>query len=92
MIRKSNKLTPLFKPSLELTKLLEKAERDKDCPFRKYYNPNLDFKLLSEKKSRDYLKDKGIVKLSLNEAYRHVKNDQKKFKYRVKHGGKHNFE
>ena len=75
-----------------MTKLREKAERDKDCPFRKYYNPNFDMKLLSEKKSRDYLKDKGIVKLSLNEAYKHVTNDKKKFKYRVKPGGKHNFE
>jgi hypothetical protein len=75
-----HKLSPLCKDHSEEQKLQikldniarERAEKIKHSPFRLLYNPSKDFKLIESEKSLKLLKERGLSKLSLNDAYRHV--------------------
>jgi len=68
----------------------DKAEKHKASPFRLQYDRSKDFKLIQSEKSLKELQDRGYSKLSLNEAYRHVEKPRK-FKFRARFGGRHNF-
>ena len=71
--------------------LQERAERLKENPFRTYYDKSLDNKYIDSAKKRFQLEEKGLTKLSLNEAYRHLP-EKKKFKVRIRTIGLRNFE
>jgi hypothetical protein len=55
----------------DLNKVKEIAQRDKNNPFRKDYSPERDIGLQKELQTREDMKNKGLAKLSLNEAYTH---------------------
>lgn len=55
----------------------ERAEKIKLSPFRLDYNPLKDFKLIESRSFKKQLQDRGLSKLSLNEAYRHASKPKK---------------